>query len=94
MIEAFWQQHANNGMQVLALAVDQPSSVRRFVAQQRLTIPVALAGLEGTGLAKSLGNLQGGLPFTVFFRADGSIYRQKLGQLGQTDLQDWLTAGR
>lgn len=93
MIEAFWRQQTANGIQVLALAIDQPSAVRTFVAKQGLTMPVALAGLEGTGLAKSLGNLNGGLPFSVFFRADASIYRQKLGQLAQTDLQDWLSSG-
>lgn len=93
MIEAFWRQQAANGTQVLALAIDQPSAVRAFVAKQGLTLPVALAGLEGTGLAKSLGNLNGGLPFSVFFRSDTSIYRQKLGQLTQNDLQDWLSSG-
>ena len=93
MIEAFWKQHAANGVQVLALAIDQPSAVRAFVARQGLAMPVGLAGLEGTGLAKSLGNLNGGLPFSVFFRADGGIYRQKLGQLVQNDLESWVSSG-
>ena len=94
MIEAFWRQHAANGIQVLALAVDQPSKVRAFVAKQGLTMPMALAGLGGTDLAKSLGNVNGGLPFSVFFKADASIYKQKLGQLAQFDLDDWLASGR
>ncbi len=93
MIEAFWREHAAKGLQVLALAVDQPSSVRRFLERQPLSFPVGLAGLQGTELARSLGNLNGGLPFSVFFRKDASIYRQKLGQLSQNDLQDWLAAG-
>ena len=93
MIEAFWRQHATNGIQVLALAIDQPSAVRHFVSTQGLTMPVALAGLEGTALAKLLGNVNGGLPFSVFFREDGSIYRKKLGQLVQSDLDGWLASG-
>ena len=93
MIEAFWREHAAKGLQVLALAVDQPSSVRRFLERQPLSFPVGLAGLQGTELSRSLGNLNGGLPFSVFFRRDASIYRQKLGQLSQNDLQDWVTAG-
>lgn len=92
MIEAFWREHASKGIQVLALAIDQPSSVRRFLDRQPLTFPVGLAGLEGTGLAKSLGNINGGLPFSVFFRRDGGIYSQKLGQLTQMDLNAWLAA--
>src|SRR5574343_714189 len=91
MIEAFWRQHAANGIQLMALAIYQPSAVGAFVARQGLSMPVALAGLEGTQLAKSLGNANGGLPFSVFFRADASIYRQRLGQLSQSDLDSWLS---
>lgn len=93
MIEAFWRQNAAKGFQVLALAIDQPSAVRRFLARQPLTFPVGLAGLGGTELAKSLGNSQGGLPFSVFFDANGQIYRQKLGQLSLQDLQGWARDG-
>lgn len=90
MIHAFWRQNASNGHQVVALAIDQPSAVRRFLERQPLGFPVGLAGLEGTNLAKSLGNAAGGLPFTVFFKADGSIWRQKMGQLTPEDLAQWL----
>jgi thiol-disulfide isomerase/thioredoxin len=86
MIEALWRENAVKGAQVVALAIDQPSSVRRFLDRQSLTFPVGLAGLEGTELARGLGNLNGGLPFSVFFRADGSIFQRKLGQLTQEDL--------
>lgn len=92
MIESFWHQHGAKGLQVLALAIDQPSAVRRFLERQRLSFPVGLAGLEGTQLSRSLGNTAGGLPFTVFFDKNGSIYRQKLGQLQQNDLDNWRQA--
>lgn len=89
MIDAFWREHAVNGHQVLALAIDQPSAVRRFLSRQPLGFPVGMAGLAGTELAKSLGNAAGGLPFSVFFKADGSIWRQKIGQLTKNDLTQW-----
>ncbi len=89
MIDAFWREHEGKGMQVLALAIDQPSAVRRFLERQPLSFPVGLAGLAGTELAKSLGNTASGLPFSVFFAKDGSIYLQKLGQLKQSDLDGW-----
>ena len=89
MIDAFFRENSSKGLQVLALAVDQPSSVRRFLERQALSFPVGLAGLEGMGLVRSLGNPQGGLPFSVFFNADGGIYLQKLGQLSQQDLRKW-----
>jgi thiol-disulfide isomerase/thioredoxin len=89
MIETFWQENKANGHQVLALAIDQPSAVRRFLGRQPLGFPVGMAGLAGTELAKSLGNAAGGLPFTVFFKEDGSIWRQKMGQLTSDDLAQW-----
>lgn len=90
MLDAFSLEHAGKGFQVLALAIDQPSSVRRFLERQPLSFPVGLAGLGGMDLVRSLGNSQGGLPFSVFFNADGGIYRQKLGQLTPQDLRDWV----
>lgn len=92
MIDAFWRENAANGHQVLALAIDQPSAVRRFLDRQPLGFAVGMAGLAGTDLAKSLGNSAGGLPFTVFFKADGSIWRQKMGQLTPEDLLLWRHA--
>lgn len=92
MLEAFWREHGPKGLQIVALAIDQPSAVRRFLERQPLSFPVGLAGLDGTQLAKSLGNTAGGLPFSVFFAKDGSIYQQKLGQLKQDDLDRWRVA--
>ena len=92
MIEAFWREHAAKGLQVLGLAIDQPSAVRRFLERQPLTFPVALAGLDGTELSKSLGNASGSLPFSVFFSADGRIFDKKLGQLTREDLLAWVSA--
>ena len=92
MMEAFWREHAAKGLQMVALAIDQPSAVRRFLERIPLSFPVGLAGLEGTQLAKSLGNASGGLPFSVFFDRNGGIYKQKLGQLQQADLDNWRKA--
>ena len=90
MLEAFWREHASKGIQMLALAIDQPSAVRRFLERQPLSFPVGLAGLTGTQWARDLGNSQGGLPFTVIFKKNGDISRQKLGQLTPQDLNAWL----
>jgi thiol-disulfide isomerase/thioredoxin len=92
LIDAFWRAQSAKGYHVAALAIDQPSAVRRFLDRQPLGFPVGMAGLAGTDLAKSLGNASGGLPFTVFFAADGNIWRQKMGQITQNDLSQWVAA--
>ncbi len=89
MLNAFYRENAPKGWQVVALAIDQPSSVRKFLAKLPLEFPVGLAGLQGTELGRSLGNLTGGLPFTVVLGAEGRVLHRKMGQVTAQDLQQW-----
>ncbi len=89
MLNAFYREHSAEGWQVLGLAIDQPSAVRKFLARIPLEFPVGLAGLGGTDLGRSLGNLTGGLPFTVVFGADGRVLHRKMGQVTPQDLALW-----
>ena len=56
LLDAFYRQHASNGWQVVGLAIDQPSSVRKFLQRTPVSFPIGLAGLEGTELTRALGN--------------------------------------
>jgi thiol-disulfide isomerase/thioredoxin len=89
LLDAFYRQHAAKGWQVIGLAIDQPSSVRRFLERTPVTFPIGFAGLEGTELTKALGNLAGGLPFTVVVAADGSLRQRRMGRVSEADLQAW-----
>lgn len=89
MLNAFYREHAPKGWQVVALAIDQPSSVRKFLPRLPLEFPVGLAGMQGTDLGRSLGNLTGGLPFTVVLGGAGRVLHRKMGQVTAQDLQQW-----
>ncbi len=89
LLNGFFKQQSAKGWQVLGLAVDQPSAVRGFLARAPVDFAVGMAGLGGTDLSRALGNLTGGLPFTVVFAADGRILHRKMGQLSADDLQRW-----
>ena len=89
LLDAFYQEHKGHGWQVLGLAVDQPSMVRRWLQTRPLSFPVGMAGLDGTELSKSLGNLAGGLPFTVVFGASGELLVRKIGKVSQDELASW-----
>lgn len=89
LIEAFYKQHSVKNWQVLALAIDQPTAVRAFLVRMPLSFPIGLAGVGGTELGKSLGNLSGGLPFSVVLGADGGVRHRKLGRLTAADLDRW-----
>lgn len=89
LLDRFFRQQAANGWQVLGLAIDQPSAVRTFLQRTPVTFPIALAGLEGTALSKSLGNQAGGLPFTVVLDAAGAIRERRMGRVTEDDLGAW-----
>lgn len=78
-----------SGIQVLGIAVDQAAAVSKWMARQPLDFPIALAGASGIGLTRSLGNLQGGLPFTILFDAQGQMLQRRIGELSEPDLVKW-----
>lgn len=92
LLDAFYRQRAANGWQVVGLAIDQPSSVRKFLERTPVTFPIALAGLEGTELTRRLGNQVGGLPYSVLLDAGGRIRERRMGQLHEADLKAWSAA--
>lgn len=93
LLDRFHREHSARGWTVLALAVDSPTPVREFLLKRPLAMPVGLAGLDGIEFGRSLGNQQGGLPFTVVLRDDGSVQSRKLGALGEADIAAWTASG-
>ena len=93
LLNQFFQEHQAQGWQILGLAVDQPSAVRKFLERSPVSFPIGMAGLGGTELSRSLGNLAGGLPFTVVFAADGRVLHRKIGQIKPQELVDWVAKG-
>ncbi|WP_370807436.1 TlpA family protein disulfide reductase [Simplicispira lacusdiani] len=93
LLNGFYREHAAKGWQVVGIAIDQPSAVRAFLERAPVDFPVVMAGLGGTDLSRALGNLGGGLPFTVLFDADGRIFHRKIGQITPDDLRQWVSLG-
>ncbi len=89
LLDAFFRENSAKGLNVLGLAIDQAPAVQRFLARAPVAFPVAMGGLEGSELGRSLGNTTGGLPFSVLLGADGSIRQRKMGQLTPEILAQW-----
>lgn len=92
LLSDFFLQNKAKSWQVLGIAVDQKAPVARFVSQMPLSFPVVLGGASGLSLSQSLGNSQGGLPFSVLFTAQGKVIRHKIGKLTVSDLEAWKQA--
>lgn len=89
LINQFYLQNKANGWQVLGLAVDKLGPVQTFLKGTPLDFPIAIAGASGGELARSLGNMAGGLPFSVIVGGAGGVLHRKLGRLTTADLEAW-----
>ena len=89
LLNRFYEEHRRNGWQVLGLAVDQKAAVEAFLRRAPVGFMVAMAGMPGIELSKTLGNIGGGLPFTAIFGSDGQVLHRKMGRVTALDLQQW-----
>jgi len=89
LINAFYRQNRANGWQVIGLAIDKPNSVQAFLQKTPLDFPVAVEPLNGSDLARQMGNPSGSLPFSVAVSAQGEVVQRKLGRLKQEELDLW-----
>ena len=93
LLDRFYRVNSANGWQVLGIAVDQQDPVQRFLSRSPVAFPVVLAGFAGIELSKSLGNLSGGLPFTVVLNQSGAVAHRKMGKVTDADLSAWQRLG-
>lgn len=91
LLSSFYNKNLINGWQVLGLAIDEPDSVRRFLARTPVTFPMLLAGASGLEISRYLGNSVGGLPFTVVLNSSGEIVQRKMGRVSPAELNEWIT---
>jgi len=94
LLDRFAREQPPTGWRVLALAVDQPDPVRRFIAERTLMLPVAIAGATGLDLSRHLGNSGGGLPFTAVFDSTGAAVERRLGLVSAALLAGWKESTR
>jgi hypothetical protein len=94
LLDRFAREQGSQGWRVLALAVDQPDPVRRFIAERTLRLPVAIAGALGLDLSRQLGNIHGGLPFTTAFDSSGAAVQRRLGAVSHELLASWTASTR
>ena len=86
-LDRFHGEFAAQGWPVIGLAIDGPTPVREFLAKRPVRFPIGLAGLNGSDLAKKLGNLRGGLPYTVLANPAGDIVWRHPGETSFAQLK-------
>ncbi len=71
----------------VGIGIDSEQNIAQFVAKLPVSYQILVAGYAGIAMVRELGNSAGGLPFTLLFDANGSIFDSILGQVEPSDLR-------
>jgi len=77
---------AEDGLQFLGVALDNPRDVRRFIKASGMSYPTLYGDKDAALLSKIYGNKHGGLPYTVIIDRDGAVLSTHLGELQRDQL--------
>ena len=86
-LQALHGEISGRNATVIGIGIDSPSKIRDFVEKNRFTYPLFVGGVNGTELARQLGNPSGALPYTVVIDANGRVIERKLGRIRLDDLR-------
>jgi thiol-disulfide isomerase/thioredoxin len=81
------KQYEKQGVQFIGIAIDQRSKVQAFAKETSMNYPVLLGDLAGIDLARRIGNVTGGLPYTVIVDRSGKVVATQLGTLSTEKLE-------
>jgi len=88
-LDRFARDFAARGWRVVGLAADKPEPVREFLARTPVSYAVGIADFAAIELSRRLGNLAGGLPFTLLFDRDGTLLQRRIGETSYEQLNAW-----
>jgi thiol-disulfide isomerase/thioredoxin len=86
LLKAFQAEHADNGFQVLGIAVDYAEEVAAYAEDADFNYPVLVGQEDAMSIAESSGIEFIGMPFTMFVAADGEYLSAYIGELHQEHL--------
>jgi thiol-disulfide isomerase/thioredoxin len=84
----FQKQYDKQGIQLVGIAIDQKSKAQAYASEIGINYSILLGDLAGIDLAKRLGNVNGGLPYTVIVDRNGKIRYTHIGKLSFEMLEE------
>lgn len=91
-LSALQNEVGAKNIQLLGVGIDSLENIRAFGTKLHITYPLYAAGMEGSDLARRLGNTGGGVPFTVLIDQNGRIRKAYLGRLKIQELRQDLAS--
>jgi thiol-disulfide isomerase/thioredoxin len=86
------QNHASKGVEFVGIGIDTAAKIAQFSKEVPVGYPLLVAGAEAVELMRGLGNLAGGLPFTVVLDRSGTLAHRRLGALSRAELEGVLAS--
>lgn len=78
---------ATNGVQFVGIAIDNADKVQEYSLQTPTTYPLLVGSPALMPIMAELGNISGGLPFTVIIGRDGTVRQTRLGLWKESALE-------
>ena len=86
------QEFAGQAVAIVGIGTEDRIKVKAFRDRLNLHLPLLAGGYDALALARSLGDRQGVLPYTVLLGSDGRILQQQAGALDMQQVRSWLSA--
>jgi thiol-disulfide isomerase/thioredoxin len=75
-------------LQIVGIAIDEQSSVRRFLNENTVSYQILLGDVDAIELSQRLGNRTSGLPFTAVFDRLGKLVFSQTGEITAADVRN------
>lgn len=89
LFEAVFKQHANNGFQIIGIAIDSPDKAQPMLDSMGITYPILYAEQTGIKLMELSGNETGAMPYSILVDKQGRVIDHKLGEIHEPQLTAW-----
>ena len=89
-LQAFANEQAANGMQVVGIALDDAASAKAMLGRLGITYPNLIDTPGPADAGVRLGNPAGVLPYTILVDADGILRKQQVGPFASAaEIEEW-----
>ncbi len=88
-LQRFATQQGANGVQVVGIALDDPSAVAAFLAKLPVSYPIVLDTPGPADAGVRFGNPKGVLPYSILVSDDGRLLKQRIGPFADGEIRSW-----
>lgn len=84
------QKYGAQGLVFIGVAIDSRENVQAFLRENPINYPILIGQDSAVELSATLGNRQGGLPYSVLLDRQGKLIASHVGELSEETLEKLL----